>query len=64
MLYIVVWKEFLFGAAAGGFGEGMMHPIDTIKTRMQSQAILSEAKVRVLFHKQCCPPNIHTASFV
>ncbi|RZC59846.1 hypothetical protein C5167_007156 [Papaver somniferum] len=39
-----VWKEFLFGAAAGGFGEGMMHPIDTIKTRMQSQAILSEAK--------------------
>ncbi|KAI3964807.1 hypothetical protein MKW92_020302 [Papaver armeniacum] len=37
-------SEFLFRAAAGIFGEGMMHPIDTIKTRMQSQAILSESK--------------------
>lgn len=25
---------------AGAFGEGMMHPIDTVKTRIQSQAIL------------------------
>ncbi|CAO2818498.1 unnamed protein product [Amaranthus hypochondriacus] len=36
-----VWREFLWGALAGGFGEGMMHPIDTVKTRIQSQAILS-----------------------
>ncbi|GAV64414.1 Mito_carr domain-containing protein [Cephalotus follicularis] len=35
-----VWREFLWGAIAGAFGEGMMHPIDTIKTRIQSQAIL------------------------
>lgn len=34
------WREFLWGAIAGAFGEGMMHPIDTIKTRIQSQAIL------------------------
>ncbi|KAJ4824077.1 hypothetical protein Tsubulata_037629 [Turnera subulata] len=36
-----VWREFVWGAVAGAFGEGMMHPIDTIKTRIQSQAILS-----------------------
>ncbi|KAH7528863.1 hypothetical protein FEM48_Zijuj05G0123000 [Ziziphus jujuba var. spinosa] len=36
-----IWREFLWGAVAGAFGEGMMHPIDTIKTRIQSQAILS-----------------------
>ncbi|KAL5544617.1 hypothetical protein UlMin_008401, partial [Ulmus minor] len=35
------WREFVWGAIAGGFGEGMMHPIDTIKTRIQSQVILS-----------------------
>ncbi|CAL0327600.1 unnamed protein product [Lupinus luteus] len=34
------WREFVWGAVAGAFGEGMMHPVDTIKTRMQSQAIL------------------------
>ncbi|OMP12727.1 Mitochondrial substrate/solute carrier [Corchorus olitorius] len=26
---------------AGAFGEGMMHPVDTIKTRIQSQALLT-----------------------
>ncbi|KAL2340698.1 hypothetical protein Fmac_008638 [Flemingia macrophylla] len=36
-----LWKEFVWGAVAGAFGEGMMHPVDTIKTRLQSQAILS-----------------------
>ncbi|XP_044476519.1 S-adenosylmethionine carrier 1, chloroplastic/mitochondrial [Mangifera indica] len=36
-----VWREFLWGALAGAFGEGMMHPVDTVKTRIQSQAILS-----------------------
>ncbi|KAG4171009.1 hypothetical protein ERO13_A12G182400v2 [Gossypium hirsutum] len=36
-----VWREFVWGAIAGAFGEGMMHPIDTIKTRIQSQALLS-----------------------
>ncbi|KAK3008674.1 hypothetical protein RJ639_014966 [Escallonia herrerae] len=36
-----VWREFLWGGIAGAFGEGMMHPIDTIKTRVQSQIILS-----------------------
>lgn len=35
------WREFVWGGIAGSFGEGMMHPIDTIKTRIQSQAILS-----------------------
>ncbi|KAJ9677582.1 hypothetical protein PVL29_022523 [Vitis rotundifolia] len=35
-----VWREFVWGAMAGAFGEGMMHPIDTVKTRIQSQAIL------------------------
>ncbi|KAI4329652.1 hypothetical protein MLD38_028014 [Melastoma candidum] len=38
--HFFVWREFLWGAIAGAFGEGMMHPIDTIKTRIQSQAIL------------------------
>lgn len=36
-----VWREFCWGAIAGAFGEGMMHPVDTVKTRIQSQAILS-----------------------
>ncbi|KAE8730888.1 mitochondrial substrate carrier family protein E-like isoform X2 [Hibiscus syriacus] len=36
-----VWREFMWGAIAGAFGEGMMHPIDTIKTRIQSEALLS-----------------------
>ncbi|KAJ8452267.1 hypothetical protein Cgig2_006072 [Carnegiea gigantea] len=39
--HFFVWREFLWGALAGGFGEGMMHPIDTVKTRIQSQAILN-----------------------
>ncbi|KAL4559326.1 hypothetical protein LXL04_031464 [Taraxacum kok-saghyz] len=39
-----VWREFLWGALAGGFGEGMMHPIDTVKTRIQSQAILTQSQ--------------------
>lgn len=48
MLYIhvyEVWREFVWGAIAGAFGEGMMHPVDTIKTRMQSQAIIDGIKV-------------------
>lgn len=40
-----VWREFLWGGIAGGFGEGMMHPVDTVKTRIQSQAILSGSQV-------------------
>lgn len=43
-----MWREFLWGAIAGAFGEGMMHPVDTVKTRMQSQAIFSGSKVCVL----------------
>lgn len=42
---IEVWREFVWGAVAGAFGEGMMHPVDTIKTRIQSQAILNGVKV-------------------
>lgn len=42
--YFFVWREFLWGAIAGAFGEGMMHPIDTIKTRIQSQAFLTGAQ--------------------
>ncbi|GAB2270100.1 hypothetical protein Dimus_005013 [Dionaea muscipula] len=37
----LVWREFLWGGVAGAFGEGMMHPVDTLKTRIQSQTILS-----------------------
>ena len=44
-----VWREFLWGGIAGAFGEGMMHPIDTVKTRIQSQAIFSASQVR-----SCC----------
>ncbi|EXB56062.1 hypothetical protein L484_001087 [Morus notabilis] len=40
-----IWREFSWGAIAGAFGEGMMHPIDTIKTRIQSQAILTGTQV-------------------
>lgn len=43
----VVWREFLWGGIAGGFGEGMMHPVDTVKTRIQSQAILSGSQVQI-----------------
>ncbi|XP_048330170.2 uncharacterized protein LOC107419042 isoform X2 [Ziziphus jujuba] len=43
-----IWREFLWGAVAGAFGEGMMHPIDTIKTRIQSQAILSGSQKSIL----------------
>ncbi|XP_027338551.1 mitochondrial substrate carrier family protein E [Abrus precatorius] len=39
--HFFVWREFVWGAVAGAFGEGMMHPVDTIKTRIQSQAILN-----------------------
>ncbi|KAJ0587873.1 putative mitochondrial carrier domain superfamily [Helianthus annuus] len=39
-----IWREFLWGAIAGGFGEGMMHPIDTVKTRIQSQAIMTQTQ--------------------
>ena len=49
-LYLVcaVWREFVWGAFAGAFGEGMMHPIDTVKTRIQSQAILGGGQVWTL----------------
>ncbi|KAI3454824.1 hypothetical protein Pfo_011487 [Paulownia fortunei] len=40
----LVWREFLWGAIAGAFGEGMMHPVDTIKTRIQSQAVFNGCK--------------------
>lgn len=43
--FATVWREFLWGAVAGGFGEGLMHPIDTIKTRIQSQAIFTGTQV-------------------
>ncbi|XP_010510161.1 PREDICTED: mitochondrial substrate carrier family protein U isoform X2 [Camelina sativa] len=36
-----VWREFLWGGLAGAFGEGMMHPVDTLKTRLQSQIIMN-----------------------
>ncbi|KAL5972279.1 hypothetical protein ACLOJK_041532 [Asimina triloba] len=36
----LLWREFLWGGLAGAFGEGVMHPIDTIKTRIQSQAVI------------------------
>lgn len=51
-LYLVfaVWREFVWGAMAGAFGEGMMHPIDTVKTRIQSQAILRGGQVCTLGH--------------
>ncbi|KAL6175429.1 hypothetical protein ACLB2K_052070 [Fragaria x ananassa] len=39
-----VWREFMWGGIAGAFGEGMMHPIDTVKTRIQSQAIFSASQ--------------------
>ncbi|KAL8141892.1 hypothetical protein V2J09_014924 [Rumex salicifolius] len=41
-----VWREFLWGGIAGAVGEGMMHPVDTLKTRIQSQAILSGAQTQ------------------
>jgi hypothetical protein len=41
----------VWGAIAGAFGEGMMHPVDTLKTRLQSQAIMTGAQVRYRFLK-------------
>lgn len=43
----LVWREFVFGAIAGAFGEGALHPIDTIKTRIQTQAILSASQATI-----------------
>ncbi|BBM99553.1 solute carrier family 25 (mitochondrial S-adenosylmethionine transporter), member 26 [Marchantia polymorpha subsp. ruderalis] len=31
-----MWKEFLWGGMAGVIGETIMHPMDTLKTRIQS----------------------------
>lgn len=45
LTYGAVWREFVWGGIAGAFGEGMMHPVDTLKTRLQSQAIMTGAKV-------------------
>lgn len=39
-----VWREFVWGGLAGAFGEGMMYPVDTLKTRVQSQAIITGCK--------------------
>lgn len=44
----LVWNEFVWGALAGAFGEGVMHPIDTIKTRVQSQAVIGGYQVTSL----------------
>nr|CAB3501605.1 unnamed protein product [Digitaria exilis] len=41
-----IWREFVWGGIAGAFGEGMMHPVDTLKTRLQSQAIMTGAKAQ------------------
>ena len=40
-----VWREFAWGAVAGAFGEGVMHPIDTMKTRMQTHAMITRSQV-------------------
>lgn len=31
-----VWREFVCGGIAAALGESLMHPVDTVKTRMQS----------------------------
>ena len=70
-----VWREFCWGAIAGAFGEGMMHPVDTVKTRIQSQAILSggiQARIIIyscvnyfdLTHFILCSPNLHLKMFI
>ncbi|KAH9321327.1 hypothetical protein KI387_015966, partial [Taxus chinensis] len=33
-------REFLWGGLAGAFGESIMHPVDTTKTRMQSAVLV------------------------
>jgi hypothetical protein len=33
---LAAWREFAWGALASGFGETLMHPVDTLKTRIQS----------------------------
>ncbi|KAG6553773.1 hypothetical protein Mapa_004688 [Marchantia paleacea] len=30
------WREYVWGGFAGAFGETLMHPVDTLKTRIQS----------------------------
>ena len=49
-----MWREFVWGGIAGAFGEGMMHPVDTLKTRLQSQAIMTGAKVGDCFNFYSC----------
>ena len=43
--YDALWREFVWGGFAGAFGEGMMHSVDTLKTRLQSQAIIAGHQV-------------------
>ncbi|TQE01578.1 hypothetical protein C1H46_012808 [Malus baccata] len=35
--HFFVMREFLWGAVAGAFEEGMMHPVDTVKTRIRAR---------------------------
>ncbi|KAJ6882017.1 mitochondrial substrate carrier family protein E [Populus alba x Populus x berolinensis] len=56
--HFLIWKEFWWGAIAGAFGEGMMHPVDTVKTRIQSQAILSGGiQARIIIYS-CTPKSL------
>ncbi|KAK1295708.1 hypothetical protein QJS10_CPB15g01431 [Acorus calamus] len=36
-----IWREFAWGGMAAAFGEGIMYPFDTLKTRIQSQAVIT-----------------------
>lgn len=58
-LHYVVWyihfSVEVWGAIAGGFGEGMMHPV---KTRRHSQASLTQGQVCYRFaYNQICNQN-------
>jgi hypothetical protein len=46
----IAWREFGWGALASGFGETLLHPVDTLKTRIQSGQTGLSLQVELNFH--------------
>jgi hypothetical protein len=45
----IAWREFGWGALASGFGETLLHPVDTLKTRIQSGKTGLSLQVELIF---------------
>lgn len=52
------WREFAWGALASGFGETLMHPVDTLKTRIQSGQSGVTLQVRLAISLRIMPISL------